>query len=251
MNLVRRDLKVRHRGTFLGMLWSLATPLLTVGLYSFIFRFILNSSPAQEARNVPFAIYFFAGLSLWNLLNNSLGSAAGSVIGSGYLLRKVYFPRAILPLTSVLSAAVTFLFEGAVLVVAIVLFVGLPGLQVLWVPMIVVLVALLAYGVGLFLAALTVFFRDVQHFIGIALQLWFWGTPIIYSLSFVAHKPSFVRLLQLNPMTGPVVSFRNVLLLDTQPDWKLLGYTLVVSIVMLLVGGTYYARTQRLFAEIV
>src|SRR5207248_4328111 len=124
-NLVRRDLKVRHRGTFLGMLWSLTTPLLLVGLYYMIFKYILRASPAQDVARpdhhaIPFAIYFFCGLTLWNFFNNSVGAATGSVIGSGYLLRKVYFPRSILPFSAVLSILVTFGFVLAVLLVAVV-----------------------------------------------------------------------------------------------------------------------------------
>jgi ABC-2 type transport system permease protein len=251
VNLVRRDLKVRHRYTAFGMLWSLATPLMLVGMYYFIFNYVMRASPAPDAKDVPFALYFFCGLTLWNLLNTSVGAATGSVIGSGYLLRKVYFPREILPLTSVLSSLVTFGFEFAVLLVAVLLFVGPPGLAVLWLPLIVLIVAVFAYGIALFLSAATVFFRDIQHFIGIFMQLWFWGTPIIYSLGFVADRPGFARLLKLNPMTGPVVGFRDALLLDKAVDAKLLGYSAAVAVIALVVGLLTFHRKQRMFSEMV
>ena len=251
INLVRRDLKIRHRGTALGMLWSLATPLMLVGLYYFIFRFIMRASPAPDAASIPFALYFFCGLTLWNFFNNSVGAATGSVTGGGYLLRKVYFPREILPLTSVLSSLVTFGFEFAVLLVATFVFVGVPGIGVLWIPVIVLIVGLLAYGISLFLAAATVFFRDIAHFIGIIMQLWFWGTPIIYSLSFVDDRPQFASLLKLNPMTGPVVSFRNALLLDRPVDLKLLGYATACALAALVVGLVTFRRKQALFSEMV
>lgn len=251
VNLVRRDLKVRHRGSFLGMLWSLTTPLLTVGLYTFIFTVILPTSPAKDAGNIPFAIYFFVGLVTWNLFATSLATAAGSIVGSGYLLRKVYFRREILPMASVLSALVTFGFEMCVALVATFGFVGLPGWQAIFLPIVVVVVVLVAYGMGLLLSALTVFFRDIEHFLGIFIQLWFWGTPIIYTLSLVSHRPSFVRILQLNPMTGPVVSMRNILLMHAMPDWKLLAYDLVVGLILIVFGQIYFRRTQRLFSEMV
>jgi ABC-2 type transport system permease protein len=250
-NLVRRDLKVRHRYTFLGMLWSLATPLMLVGLYYFIFKFIMRASPAPDAKSVPFALYFFCGLTLWNFFNNSVGAATGSVTGSGYLLRKVYFPREILPLTSVLSSLVTFGFEAVILLLAVFAFVGLPGINVLWVPVIILIVGVLAYGIALFLSAATVFFRDIAHFIGILMQLWFWGTPIIYSISFVEDRPNFARILKLNPMTGPIVGFRNALLLDRPVDVKLIGYSAAVAVVALLVGLLVFHRKQRLFSEMV
>jgi lipopolysaccharide transport system permease protein len=255
-NLVRRDLKVRHRGTFLGMLWSLTTPLMLVGLYYVIFKYILRASPAQDVPRpdhhaVPFVVYFFCGLTLWNFFANSLGAATGSVIGSGYLLRKVYFPRAILPLSSVLSSMVTFGFELAVLLVATLIFVGLPTWYVIWVPVLVAITAVLAYGLALFLSGVTVFLRDMAHFIGILLQVWFWGTPIIYSLRYVASQPKVVTLLKLNPMTGLVVSFRNVLILNHPPDVKLVAYDTAWAVVLFVIGAYLFHRWQRMFSEIV
>ena len=255
-SLVRRDLKVRHRGTFLGMLWSLTTPLLVVGLYYFVFKFVLQASPAADAprpdgHNVPFAIYFFAALTIWNLFSTSVSSSTGSVVGSAYLLRKVYFPRAILPLSAVLSSLVTFAFEFAVLVVATLAVVGLPSAHLLWVPVIVLIVAILAYGLALLVSAVTVFLRDVEHFIGILIQLWFWGTPIIYSLQYVSKRPGFVRLLELNPMTGVAVSFRNVTVLNRPPEFAMLAYDLAFGVVALVVGAVVFRRWQRLFPEIV
>ena len=255
-NLVRRDLKVRHRGTFLGMLWSLATPLLTVGLYYVVFKVILGAHPVADharpdANDVPFAIYFFAGLTIWNFFGNSVGNAAGSVVGSGYLLNKVYFPRSILPLSIVLSSLVTFGFELAVLMVTVLLIVGLPSLQLLWIPLILAVAALLSYGLALLLSTLTVFLRDVAHFVGVFLQLWFWGTPIIYSLQFVAAREGLHRALELNPMTGVVVSFRNVVVLNHPPSFGLLAYDAAVGLVLLGLGAYVFARSQRLFSEIV
>lgn len=255
-NLVRRDLKVRHRGTFLGMLWSLTTPLLLVGLYWFIFKFILSASPVQgdvrpDEQPVPFAVYFFAGLVVWNLFNSSLQAASGSVVGSGYLLRKVYFPRAILPLSAVLSSLVTFAFEFSVLFVAVRVGVGGPSIHLLWVPVIVAALLLMTYGLSLLLSALTVFLRDVAHFIGVFMQLWFWGTPIIYSLQFVSNRPGFVRMLELNPMTGIVVSFRNVVVLNQPPRFDLLAYGVGFGVVALFVGAVVFNHWQRMFSEIV
>ena len=255
-SLVARDLKVQHRGTFLGMLWSLTNPLLLVGMYYCVFRFILGASPAPDALRpngelVPFAVYFFSGLIIWNIFSNSLSAATTSVIGSGYLLRKVYFPRAVLPLTTVLSSLVSFGFELLVLLVVVLAFVGLPSLHLLWVPAIVLIVALLAYGGALILSAVTVFLRDVAHFIGIVLNLMFWATPVIYSLQFVAERPGLLRILRANPMTGPVVSFRNVVVLNRAPELGLLAYDLVFALVLVAIGTYLFGRWQRLFAEIV
>ena len=257
-NLVRRDLKVRHRGTFLGMLWSLTTPLLTVGLYYFIFKFIIKAAVAQDlprpdGQAVPFAVYFFCGLSIWSLFATGVSASTGSVIGSGYLLNKVYFPRSILPIASVLSALVTFGFEFAVLVFITLIAVGPPSIYVLWVPVIVAVVFLQAVGLALLLSAVTVYLRDVVHFIGIFMQVWFWSTPVIYSLIYVARESpgTFLKLLKANPMTGAVVSFRNVVVLNNPPALKLLAYGAACAVVMLVIGTTVFARSQRRFSEIV
>lgn len=251
INLVRRDLKVRHRGSFLGMLWSLATPLLTVGLYTFIFTVISPTSPAKDSGHIPFAVYFFVGLTVWNLYAASLANATGSIVGSSYLLRKVYFRREILPLASVISSLVTFGFEVCVALLATLIFVGFPGWQIVFMPIVLIVVLVVGYGFGLLLSAATVFFRDIEHFLGIFIQLWFWSTPVIYSLNLLANRPNFLRLIKLNPMTGPVVSMRNILLLHHQPDWKLLGYDLVVGLVVVVLAQLFFRRTQRLFSEMV
>lgn len=251
LNLVRRDLKIRHCGSFFGMLWSLATPILTVGLYTFIFTVILPTSPAKDTGHIPFAVYFFVGLATWNLFATSAVACSGSIVTSAYVLRKVYFRREVLPLSVVLSAGVTFLFEMSVALVATLIFVGVPGWQIVFFPIIALVTLVFAYGVGLILATLTVFFRDVEHFIGILIQLWFWGTPIIYTLALVAHRPNFVYLLKANPMTGIVVSMRNIVLLHSQPDWALLGYDFAFALIALALGELYFTRQQRLFSEMV
>jgi lipopolysaccharide transport system permease protein len=255
-NLVRRDLKVRHRGTFLGLLWSLATPMLIVGLYWFIFTFIFKQSPAKDVARPDgqkpiFAIYFFAGLTMWNFFSSAVGASTGSVTGAGYLLNKVYFPKAILPLSTVLSSLVTFAFEFLVLLAAATVTLGVPSVHLLWAPVILGIAVLLAFGFALLLSAVTVFLRDVAHFVGVFMQLWFWGTPVIYSLQFVADRPGLVRLLELNPVTGIVVSFRNIVVLGHAPAFRLLAYDAAFAVLMLGVGAAAFGRWQRVFSEVV
>ena len=255
-NLVRRDLKVRHRGTFFGMLWSLTTPLLVVAIYYFVFKLVFKSSPAEDlprpdGNPVPFALYFFCGLTLWNLFATSVSASTTSIVGSGYLLHKVYFPRAILPLSTVLSALITFGFEFAVLLIATLVVVGSPSLHMLWVPVILAITVALCLGMAFLLGTVTVFLRDVAHFVGVALQLWFWATPIIYSLRFVADRPGIVFGLKLNPLTGLVLSFRNVVLLNRGPSFRLLAYDAAVAFGVLALGAWLFARRQRTFSEMV
>jgi ABC-2 type transport system permease protein len=178
------------------MLWSLTTPLLIVGLYYFVFTYIFRQSPVKDfarpdGHKVPFAIYFFSGLTVWNFFSSAVGASTGSVTASGYLLNKVYFPRAILPISTVLSSVVTFGFEMAILIAATLIAVGLPSFYILWTPLILLTVALFAVGLALLLSAVTVFLRDTAHFIAVFMQLWFWGTPVIYSLGYVENRPGW------------------------------------------------------------
>lgn len=250
-NLVRRDLKIQHRGTALGNVWSLITPILTVAVYTFVFTVIMPASPVHEGVDVPFAVYLFVGLTIWNLLQNSVLGGTGSVVGAGYLLSKVYFRREILPLTSVLSALVTFCWEFGVALLVSTIFVGVPGWNVLWAPVIVLVTAILAFGLALLLSTAAVFFRDVQHFIGIAMQMWFWGSPVIYSLGIIGDRPALLNIVQLNPMAGILTSMRNVVLLDQPPDWPLLAYATGVGLVLLVIGYVAFRRNERLFAEMI
>lgn len=248
--LVARDLRVKHRGTVFGMLWSLATPALMVALYTFIFSVMFRLRPAPNSQ-APFAVYFFAGLVIWNFFASAVQGAVSSIVGSGYLLRKVYFARAALPLSNVLSSFVTFLFEFAVLIVIIVITGVVPDLLILTVPAIVAAVFVFSYGLGLILATLTVFFRDVAHFIGIVMQVWFWGTPIIYSLDLVAGRPKLQTVLLLNPMTPVVTAFRRAVLGEGTVQVEWLAYSAAVFVLTLGFGAVLFARKQRLFAELV
>ncbi|HEY4753679.1 MAG TPA: ABC transporter permease [Candidatus Limnocylindrales bacterium] len=250
--LVRRDLRIQHRGTLLGNVWSLLMPILTVGVYTFVFTVIMPASPVREgAGNVPFPVYLFVGLVMWNLLQNSILGGTGSVLGAGYLLSKVYFRREILPLASVMSALVTFCWEFAVAFVSVVIFVRPPDWRIVYLPIMVLVTLLVAFGFGLLLSTAAVFFRDVQHFIGIFMQIWFWGSPVIYSITILHGRNTLLKLLQLNPMTGVLVSVRNVLLDHTNPDWKLLAWGTLVGVVMIAIGYTVFRRNERLFAEMI
>lgn len=250
-NLVRRDLKIQHRGTALGALWSLITPLLQVAVYTFVFTVIMPASPVRDAGDTPFAVYLFVGLVMWNLLQNGVLTGTGSVLGSGYLLSKVYFRREILPLTSVLSAFITFLWEMGVAIIIVAIFVGIPGWEIVFLPLLVLITMVLAFGLAALLSATAVFFRDVQHFIGIFMQMWFWATPVIYSLNLIEDRPSLYKVIQLNPMTGILVSLRNILIMHAMPDWKLLAYASIVSLFFLVVGLLVFRRNERVFAEMI
>jgi lipopolysaccharide transport system permease protein len=251
--MVRRDLAAKHAGSALGFLWSLLSPALLVFVYATVF-FLFGFKPVQnqELRDLPFALFFFSGLVLWNVFNAGLAGGTGSVVSSGYLVRKIYFPREILPLSVVMSGLVTFGFEFSVLLLFQTILGHPPHWTVIFAIPILAIVALMAYGAGLFLAAATVYFRDMQHFIVILLQLLFWGAPIIYDMSLIQNNhPGAAKVLLLNPVTPCVIAFRECVLIGKVPGpWRLL-YAFLVSIVFVVVGSLYFNKHERRMAELV
>lgn len=252
VQMVRRDLATKHAGSFLGFFWSLLTPAMLVAVYATVF-FIMGFSPTKgEFHKLPFALFFFSGLVLWNVINAGLAGGTGAIVNSGFLVRKIYFPREILPLSVVMSGLVTFCFEFGVLLVFQTALGHPPHWTVILAVPIVAIIVALAFGASLFLSAATVYFRDIQHFITILLQLLFWAAPIIYDISLIQDKhPGAVRLLELNPITPCLVAFREVVLLGTVPGpWRLL-YSAGVAAVMLVTGWLYFNKHERRMAELV
>ena len=249
-NFVRRDFAAQHRNSFLGFLWSLLNPLFLVAVFTLVFK-VLRAAP-QGKEGAPFALFFFTGLTIWNLFSNSVQASTNSIVSSRHLIQKVYFPREILPLSIVLSNAITFLFESIVLVAGVSIFYKLPGLKAPLAALPVVTIMILAYGVGLILATINVFFRDVEHFVSIIMLAWFWFSGVIVDPSWVkAHGTTSYFLFSLNPVVGLVDSFRRLLLYNAWPDWTLFGYSVAVSVSSLILGMLIFNRFERAFAELV
>jgi ABC-2 type transport system permease protein len=250
--MVRRDLATKHAGSVLGFFWSLLTPMLTVAVYATVFWIMGFTPTAGEFKDVPFALFFFGGLVVWNVMNAGLAGGTGSVVGQGFLVRKIYFPRELLPLAVVLSGVVTFAFEFSVLVVFQCILGHYPHWTIVLAVPIIAITALLAFGASLFLSAMNVYFRDLQHFINVALQLLFWAAPIIYDVSLIQQQhPGAVKLLRLNPLTGLLIGFRECVLLGKVPGpWALL-YALAWGVVLVLGGWWYFNRHERRMAELV
>ena len=249
-NMVRRDFAAKHKNSFFGMAWSLVTPLLTVGVYSFAFYFL--GARVQGDRTVPFAIFFFCGLTLWNLFASGVTGATGSVVGGAYLIKKVYFPREILPLSQVFAALITFAFEFAVLMVLAPLLGVTPNWTLVFVPVIVAETFLLAYAAGLLLSGLTVVFRDIEHFIGVSVLVLFWGTPIVYDLSLVSAKsPWIARAMRANPVADLILAFRACVLDGRAPDALGLAYAGLVAVLLFLVASRSFNRREVTFAELI
>ena len=209
VNLVRKDLKVKYKNSVLGFLWSLVNPAVTIAVFYVIFSVILpNSIP-------DFVLFLMSGVLIFNLFQNGTSAAVGSVVGNAALVKKVWFPREILPLSAIGATFVDFSLQCTVLVIAFAAarwHIGWAYLPLI--PLAVLVGLLFTTACAIWLASANVKFRDIQHFLAIALMVWFWGTPIIYGYEQVAHRLSRFHLTWLpllNPMAIVCLSFQRAL----------------------------------------
>ena len=243
--LTWRDIKVRYKQTVLGAAWAIIQPFFTMVIFSIFFG-KLAKVPSD---GIPYPIFAYAALVPWTFFANGLNQASNSLVGSANLIRKVYFPRMVIPISSVLSGAVDFFLAFAVLL-GMMLFYGFaPTVNILWLPLFILLIFITALGVGLWLSALNVQFRDVRYTVPFLTQFWLFATPIAYPSSLLSEP--WRTLYGINPMVGLVEGFRWALLgTDTAPGPIIIVSSLVA--VTLLVGGAFYfRRIEKTFADVV
>ncbi len=249
VNLTLRELRGKYKRSVLGWTWSLLNPLATMAIFTVVFANFLKVNPPQGDPSGlhVFALFLLCGLLPWNFLSNGISGSMGALLGNSNLIKKVYFPREVLVFASVASWVVSLLIEMAVLAVALVAFGNfvLPWL----VPVLALVVVQTAFvvGLGLMFSVLNVYFRDVQHFIGILLQLWFYATPIVYPISVVPENVRFVY--GLNPMVRFVEAYRDCLYdLRSPPllDW---AYLIAVAAITLAIGWSVFTKLEPKLAE--
>lgn len=244
-NLVRRELKVKYRNSVLGFLWSLLNPLLMMLVFAFVFGFIFQARGIGAIPNLP--IFLLTGLLPWFFFNLSLSSSAASIVNAGPLIKKVYFPRILIPLASVLANLVNFALDLLVLFGFLIVF-EVPFLSDLWLlPFVILLQLVLVCGFSLIIAVSNVYFRDVEHLITVVLLLWFYGTPIIYPLEAVPER--FLFFFKLNPLAGLVMMYRNILYQPQPLGLRTILYVVSFSVLALLFGYWLFTRYEPYFAE--
>jgi ABC-type polysaccharide/polyol phosphate export permease len=242
-NLVARDLRVKYKGSTLGFGWSLLHPLIMAGVYTLAFRYVL-AVPIER-----FPLFLLSGLLPWMFFAGALSAATGSVADNGLLVRKVAFPRLVLPLGAIASQFVQFLLMFLTIVPVALLFgAGLSSALLALVP-VLALHLLFTAGLGLLTATAYVYFRDTRHLLEVALQIWFWLTPVVYSASLVPS--SLAWLLALNPMALFVTSYQGIVLDQAWPTLPTAGGMMVAAAVASTAGLLVFGRHQRRFAELV
>ena len=243
--LVWRDIKVRYKQTALGAAWAIIQPVMTMVVFSVFFG-RLAKVPSD---GIPYPVFSFAALLPWQLFAFSLSESSNSLVGSQNLITKVYFPRLVIPLSSVLAGVVDFGIAFVVLL-GLMIYYGIhPTGAVIWLPLFVLLALATALSVGLWLSALNVKYRDVRYTIPFLTQFWMFATPVAYSSTLVPEK--WRALFGLNPMAGVVEGFRWALLGKSGGPGALLWVS-VMAVLLLLIGGLFYFRkTEATFADIV
>lgn len=256
-NLVLREVRGKYRRTFFGQLWSLLNPLAAMLVYTIVFAVIIRAHPpAGDPSGLDlYPLWLLAGLLPWQFFSHSVTGGISSIISNGSLIKKVYFPRVLLPLANAGSNAFTFLIELTVLSIAISLF---GGFVLPWVPLLLLtVVALAAFsaGLGMLLAILNVYFRDVQHFTTIVLQLWLYLSPVIYPIQLVEaaaqrHGEWLLILYRLNPMERFISVFRDLLYDNRLPAGDDVLWCLGWAIVVFGAGFLVFARHEKKLAEL-
>lgn len=249
-NLALRELRSKYKRSFLGWAWSLATPLATMLVYTIVFKYFLHikPSPGSPSGLDVFALFLLCALLPWTFFNLSVNGCISSLTGNESLIKKTFFPREILPGATVGANLVSHLIEMGLLLVALLAFGNWRALVYLpFVVLLTILMALFALGFGLMVSAVNVYFRDIQHFVGILFLVWLYMTPIIYPLSYV--PPHFQSLLKLNPMTDATLSYRAAWYDGTHPGWLELAYFAAWAVGMLVVGMIIFNRLEAGLAE--
>jgi lipopolysaccharide transport system permease protein len=243
--LVWRDLKVRYKQTALGAAWAVIQPFFTMLVFSIFFG-RLAGVPSD---GFPYPLFVFTALVPWQFFANGLAQSSNSLVGSQHLITKVYFPRLVIPIGSVLSGVVDFVIALAVLFGMLFYYSVMPGLTILTVPLFFLLALITALGVGLWLSALNVEFRDVRYVIPFLTQFWLFATPVAYPSSLLHGNWRF--LYALNPMVGVVDGFRWAMLGTDAPPWGTLTVSSIAATLILISGAFYFRRMERSFADVV
>lgn len=244
LTFVIRDLKVRYRQTVIGGLWAILQPFTTMVVFSFFFGYIANIS----GDGVPYPVFSFAGLILWTYFANALSTASASVVGQSGLFTKVYFPRIIIPIAATLTGLVDYTVALVILFVLMGFYGIFPTAIVAIVPLIVGMTWLLAMGLGFWISAINVKYRDIAYIMPFFIQLLMYVTPVIYPISIA---PNFRSVLMLNPMTGIMEAHRAIILGNRAVSIEAIVISLAMTVLILITGALYFRSTERKFADIV
>lgn len=244
--MVGREVKARYKQSILGYFWVILNPLAQMLVMSFAFSVIMRI-PTSASSNIPYSVFLFVGFLPWTLFSNSISSSCSSLVSSASLITKIYFPRTILVLATTFAKIIDFLFALSILVFYMIAFQIPINFNILWVIPIFLIQQIFTLGLSLFLAAANLLYRDVQYLLSLLLILWMYMSPVIYPMDIVPEQYKFV--FQLNPMAIFINAYRQTVLGGGVPNYTSLFIALVVSILTLLVGLSYFKSREKIFAD--
>ena len=243
--LIWRDIKVRYKQTLLGATWAILQPLLTAAIFSLVFG-RLAKIPSDD---IPYPLFSYTALVPWTFFATGMTQSANSLVNGAHLITKIYFPRLAMPIATVLAGLLDFSLAFVILVVMMLYYQRVPTINVVWLPLFLLLALVTALGVGMWLAALNVQFRDVKYAVPFLSQIWLFATPIAYSSSLVSGP--WRAVYALNPMVGVVEGFRWALLGAQSSPGPILLVSTITALLVLVTGTFYFRRTEKTFADVI
>lgn len=238
---VKKDVRGKYKGSFLGILWSFINPLLSVVVYAIVFHYIMRFNIEH------YLIYLIAGIIPWTFFTTALNAGMNSILFNADIIKKVYFPRIILPISSVTSCLVNFLIS-CVIIIIFALFSGVGiGYSLLFLPIVVLIQYIFTLGLVFILGALEIYVRDIEHIVNFIISMLFYVTPILYTVDYVPDK--FKILLKLNPIAYIIQAYHSIFYYKKLPNTSNMVIIFSISICLLLIGYKIFDKLQRGFAE--
>ena len=241
-SLVRKELRGRYKGSVLGFMWTFINPLLQLAIYTVVFSIIMRNGIEK------FYLYLFVALVPWIFFSSSLTGGSGSIIASQDMVKKIYFPREVLPIAYVTSAFVNMLFSFIVIfAVLIVTGVGFDFKAMLYLPLVMIVEYVMALGGAMLTSAFTVYLRDLEYILGIISMAWMYMTPVLYPVDLVPDR--LLPIFYLNPMTPVIIAYRDILYFKKVPEMETMLRGFLLGVVVLIIGYVVFRKLQRGFAE--
>ncbi len=248
-SLARRELVSRYKGSALGILWALLTPVVTIAIFTFIFAGLFGARFGTQGTHWDYALYLFCGLLPWTMFQETLQQSSTTIVSHANLVKRVIFPLETLPVAHALAALGNQMFGTFALLVATLIVHRRLHLTIFWLPVLIIPQLIGTLGVAWLVASLGVFWRDITQGIALVLMAWMFLTPIIYPESIVPAR--YLPFINANPFTPLVRCYRRILLEGAAPDWSGLAYFAAFAAVIFIVGYWWFAKTRRNFADVI
>lgn len=242
---IKKDIRGKYKGSFLGVLWSFVNPLLMTLVYAIVFPFLMRGAQYEH-----YTTYLVIGILAWNWFSLSISQGAFTIIGNGGIIKKVYFPREILPISVVTSGLINYLIS-CIIICIFLLFTGIGfSWYIVFLPLIIIAQYLFTLALVFIISSINVYIRDLEYIVNFLVQMLFYGTPILYSLDLFENAPSYIKLIiNINPMTTIINCYRDIFYWQNLPHLKSLGLIIIASSILCFIGLLVFRKLSKGFAE--